>query len=63
LQGYCQEGSDEVDIFSHFVYLLTVGNLEVDIEKQGCHILAYFQKKSPFGLILEDLAMEDVGIF
>jgi hypothetical protein len=31
----CQEGSDEVDIFSNFVYIgtyiLTVGNLDVDV--------------------------------
>jgi hypothetical protein len=27
----CQEGQDEVDIFSHFVDILTVGNLDVDI--------------------------------
>jgi hypothetical protein len=29
--GSCQEGSDKVDIFSHFVDILTVGNLDVDI--------------------------------
>jgi hypothetical protein len=28
--NYGQTGSDEVDIFSHFVDILTVGNLDVD---------------------------------
>jgi hypothetical protein len=30
--GCCQEGSDELDIFSNFVNILTVGNLDVYIE-------------------------------
>jgi hypothetical protein len=29
--GSCQAGSDEVDIFSPFVDILAVGNLDVDI--------------------------------
>jgi hypothetical protein len=29
--GGCQEGSDEVDIFGHFVGIFTVGNLHVGI--------------------------------
>jgi hypothetical protein len=27
----CQEGQDEIDIFTHFVDILTVGNLDDDI--------------------------------
>jgi hypothetical protein len=31
LEGACQEGSDEVDIFSQFVDILAVGSCDFDI--------------------------------